>query len=71
VETINASRTPGTLVSFRQLLARKDYFFADIDGRGAVIDSYDDEWHAAMSRPVRIVREGAGNDKRRAQSSLT
>ena len=35
---------------FRQLLARKDYFFADIDGRGAVIDSYDDEWHAGCCR---------------------
>ena len=49
----------------RQLLARKDHFFADIDGRGAVIDSYDDEWHAGCCRErVRIVREGPTNDKR-------
>ena len=33
-----------------QLLARKDHLFADFDGRGAVIDSYDDEWHAGCSR---------------------
>lgn len=28
---------------FRQLLTREYDFFADIDGRGAVIDAYDDE----------------------------
>ena len=44
---------------FGQLLAREYDFFADFDGRGAVIDSYDDEWHAGACRKrLRIVREG-------------
>ena len=72
VETISDSRTPATRDQlpqcFRQLLARKYDFFADVDGRGAVIDSDDDEWHAgAVATGCGLSGKGVGMTSYRAQ----
>src|SRR5688572_7331853 len=48
----------------RQLLARKHHFLADLDGRGAVVDSYDEERHAVIWRTSGIVSVPSRDDKR-------